>query len=125
MDRYEKLWAVVTAAREAIPGVAKARAEGVSYETASSHFTETYARPLFRALIDFHGETPADEQPVCYVVNPHRLDTRTLATLRDQPDVAVVLSIAADFIATDRAPLRSGLCPELDDFSTLLKKAII
>ena len=122
MDRYEKLWTVVVAVREAS---AKLRASQPITLEKREEWSSTHGRAFFTALMEFFGDQDVFTPNVPYFDEGGKIDTRNLDSLRGAPDQQVVIRLAADMISVDLAPINSSLIPEVDQFSTKLRSIII
>ena len=122
MDRHEKLWTVVVAAREAS---AQLRASQPITLEQRAEWSSTHGRAFFTALMEFFGDQDVFVPDVPYFDEGGKIDTRNLDSLRTAPDQQVVIRLAADMISVDMAPINSSLIPEMDQFSTKLRPVII
>lgn len=127
MDRYEKLWAVVLAARQASADLQKQKLKPSDPITREKReeWSVTHGRAFFAALLDFFGEQETFIPDIRYFEAGGKIDTRNLSSLRAAPDQQVAIRLAADMIDIDQAPINSQLIPEMDAFSETFAGAIV
>ncbi len=127
MDRYDKLWAVVVAARQAADDLQKQKLKPSDPITREKReeWSVTHGRAFFAALLEFFGEQETFFPDPSYFEAGGKIVTRNLSSLRAAPDQQVAIRLAADMIDIDRAPINSHLIPEMDAFSEAFAGAIV